>query len=345
MNEGSCMKDKTIIQNGSKYQYSFEVLRIICSIAVVSIHTVYQSHLLFQDPSDNRYLFLYNFLAFAVPIFVMITGAIWLNPEKDFNLKKSLLRVVIPLFSFGIVFSILERYYVERVISWKLLLSGIVDVFLGNSWDIFWYIYMLIGLYLLMPLFRAATKVMQKKQIAFLILVLFIFCSLMPELETIFSFSLPVTIPVNSVYVMYIFLGYYLSKYRISLADSVLIILCGILFVSLYTIFCGKTAYLMVQTVVYSTGIFTFFISFEKKFESLSVRVKSFLIIISKTTFGVYIIHMIFTNVIYKVFKYNPYNHNLLLSWLAIAAICWTLSVVSTYIIQRIPVVNKIWKV
>ena len=84
------MKEKSLIQDDNKYQYSYEVLRIVCSIAVVSIHTVYQSHLIFQDPSDNRYLFPYNFLAFAVPIFVMITGAIWLNPEKDFNLKKRL---------------------------------------------------------------------------------------------------------------------------------------------------------------------------------------------------------------------------------------------------------------
>lgn len=63
-------------------------LRIVAAYAVVLIHIIYQGYIDFPNESTESYLLFFNFLCFAVPVFVMITGWIWLRPGKIFPQKK-----------------------------------------------------------------------------------------------------------------------------------------------------------------------------------------------------------------------------------------------------------------
>ena len=330
-----------------QYRYTLEVIRIISSIAVVMIHTIYQSHLIFSDSNDLLYLPLYNILKFAVPLFVMITGTICLNPDKQFNLKKSLLRIIIPLFSFGTVFSILEQYFLTRSLSLQMFINAVLNVFLGKSWDIFWYLYMLIGLYLIMPIIRGFVERSSQRELIFAMIFIYLFTSALPWIEKRIGFEQPVPFPISSYYVLYLLMGYYFDKYRIDIKKSFIVTVIGICLVTITTILRKETGYSDTQIIVFSVGIYSLFLSLESRIEQIRQDKKKSnkLLIISRSTFGVYIIHMLFTNLLYKIVRYNPFNGIPVLFWIVGGLGIWTISVVVVIFIQRTPIINRVFKV
>ena len=85
----------------------------------------------------------------AVPIFVMITGYLLLNPEREIPLekiiKKYVFKILVVLFSFGTFYSWLELIFDSHKISILQLPKAIYNVIIGKTWDHMWYLYMLIG--------------------------------------------------------------------------------------------------------------------------------------------------------------------------------------------------------
>ena len=68
----------------------FDILRIIAAFSVVMLHSAAQFwyDLPISDPNwiiTNSYNALFRF---GVPIFVMISGSLFLNPEREANIRK-----------------------------------------------------------------------------------------------------------------------------------------------------------------------------------------------------------------------------------------------------------------
>ena len=68
----------------------FDILRIIAAFSVVMLHSAAQFW--YDLPvSDTNWIITNSYNAlfrFGVPIFVMISGALFLNPEKETNIRK-----------------------------------------------------------------------------------------------------------------------------------------------------------------------------------------------------------------------------------------------------------------
>jgi len=86
-----------------KHDYFIDYLRVICTFSVILIHVIYQSVLNFSY-ENNNYLILFNALLFAVPNFIMITGYLQLAENKVFKQKKCIVKVLLPLIFWGIIF-------------------------------------------------------------------------------------------------------------------------------------------------------------------------------------------------------------------------------------------------
>ena len=81
------IKKKNLTQN-NRVIY-FDYLRIMATIAVIVLHVAGQN---FYAPGVNTYEWhvfnIYDSIVrWAVPIFVMISGALFLNTEKQLNIK------------------------------------------------------------------------------------------------------------------------------------------------------------------------------------------------------------------------------------------------------------------
>ena len=142
----------------NKRQSNYDLLRIISTIAVIMIHTNWLYFGGMYDTFSRSFtwigLALINILTrFAVPAFVMLSGAFILSNERnrDFKTfyKHSLKKIVIPTV-LVIVFLIVVQIIINLV-EHNGVVSGLIGILKGNFYSL-WFIYMLVGLYYLTPL-------------------------------------------------------------------------------------------------------------------------------------------------------------------------------------------------
>ena len=191
-------------------KYYLNVLRLIATLSVVLLHT--SAGVLDNSLAPSEYEFLYSYFKllnqFAVPVFVMISGYLFLNPSKSINygllFSKYVRRIVFALFIFGIPMCILESTF------WGENIFRAFDNFLrGHSWAHMWYLYMLIGLYLLTPIFRPVIVNSSIKDIKIGLCLLFVLSSLLPTLN-IYGISVSSYL-ILPPYIFLYLLGYYLG--------------------------------------------------------------------------------------------------------------------------------------
>jgi len=138
-------------------------LRVYACIAIILFHifSIIVSSFGTSITENEKYISLLvrNICLWRVPAFVMISGVLFLNKEKEISIKKLWLkyisRIVLALLLFGIPFAFMEIYYdAHYKFNIGQIGSAVLNVFQGNLWDHMWYLYMLTGLYILLPLFK-----------------------------------------------------------------------------------------------------------------------------------------------------------------------------------------------
>lgn len=150
----------------------------------------------------------------CVPIFVMCSGAIFLN--RNDSIKKILFKYILKIYLIFIIFNSLYKIadiimYQDQVINIKLILNILRDSILLKNIYHLWYLKVVIAVYLTTPLLKNLLKI-KYKYIDFVILaLLLIIFKGLPILIKSSSF-----ITFNSLFgfTIYYFLGYLLDKYK-----------------------------------------------------------------------------------------------------------------------------------
>lgn len=162
--------NQTVNESVSR-ESNFDLLRIICAFAVVVIHVSAQFigamagnpqyvGMEFHDVFNST---LWNVLSrFAVPCFVMLSGAFILanNKNADFSFfyKKSLRKFFLPLLLFSFLYYLYSNilivgghFLIQKpdVLSLGVFFEPLLNWFKGAPFYHLWYMYMLVGLYLL----------------------------------------------------------------------------------------------------------------------------------------------------------------------------------------------------
>ena len=133
---------------------NYDLLRIIATFSVVLIHINAQFYSnKMNNPSMNcLYIgesFINTITRFAVPCFVMLSGAFILNKNEDIKkfYKKASYNVFLPFVLVSIFFFIFDYlYYGELVENIRLIIFG--------EYHTFWYMYMLLFIYIIAPYLR-----------------------------------------------------------------------------------------------------------------------------------------------------------------------------------------------
>ena len=140
-----------------------EILRVMATIAVIFLHismTIISNYTLEEANGITNYIILdvsQLICRWAVPCFIMITGALLLDQNKKVDLvkiKKYVLRMLIVLMTFGVFYAFLELFFENRIINIKMIFQSILNTLQGKTWAHMWYIYMLIGLYIITPVLK-----------------------------------------------------------------------------------------------------------------------------------------------------------------------------------------------
>ncbi len=165
-----------------------------------------------------------SFVRWCIPVFVMLSGALLLDPSKsgDFALfyKKRISRILIPL-AFWSVFFLCWNYSKTFVTGNKTtVLSLLGTLASGKPHYHMWFLFMIAGLYAFTPFFQMIAAYANRRDLFLLVVLSFVFAMLAPLRKTFLGLeagSLPF-IYWFLPYVSYFFCGHLFKTYDISVS-------------------------------------------------------------------------------------------------------------------------------
>lgn len=337
----------------NNYYYFIDYLRVVCCGAVMVLHLIINTRDYFGVKDiklDMAFTVLFNICMFAVPVFLMITGFLLLDERRIYDRKsmyKYVGRITSVLLLFGTSFNIIEYVFVEKSFEISSLLSAICGVVIGKSWNHMWYCYMLLGIYILLPIIKTLTGAMTKITYSWFLIVLGIYNFVYVWLVDLFGFE--DHFRFCSVYIFYLLLAFYIKKYNISLSKHLMCLVAVMDMILIFILVFIKRIF-QVEDLAFVFGysgitvailaVCVFNVFRMCNWERTSHFVKK----VSDYSFGIYIIHMVYINFIVKFlnidfFKYGRYSLLVfLMEWLTV----FVLSFFSVAIMKSIPLLKKI---
>ena len=175
-----------------KREGNYDLLKVVSMVAVIMIHisaTWIEGFAKYVADGGKISEFvnpvmacIYNTISrFAVPAFIMVSGAFVLDNNKTLNYQDFYKRRVTKIGTPTVVFSVLYILYrilicfADEQIGFANLMALIVDIVAGSPFYHMWYLYMLIGVYLMAPIvmrFKDSISYENFRKIAFTFLIL-----------------------------------------------------------------------------------------------------------------------------------------------------------------------------
>ncbi len=333
------MDNKACVQIPSTHKSFLDILRIIAACSVVLFHTIGISTS--SDPNaPAAWSEILNAFALGlkwhVPVFFIITGYLWLNNQKVCHydqVSRNIFRFLAVLFTLGFFYAMLERTFELKTVSLNVLLLSVTDVLTGTLWD-HMYLYSIIGVYLLLPVIKPFFDSQSVKAILIFVVLLFGFTILAPCVSECSGYTVPITYPITTP-MFYVCVGGLFSKTKISHKTAFAMIptaacACVLLFTK------TASAFSEVWIAVAAVSIFIAAAGFGKAYTASKIVLH-----LSKLTFGVYLLHPLFLNLMVKALHIYPMQWFPPLSVLLTTVIIFLLSSSTVYLLRKIPFVRK----
>lgn len=341
-----------------------DMIRIIAIFAVMIIHV---TTAFYETVPINGYEWtvfnIYESISrFCVPIFIMISGVFFLDPNREIKIERLLKHNIFRIITAFAFWSFAYACYngVQNVLSEQAtvdreLLRTFIDDFLYGHYHM-WFLFAIVGLYIITPLLRKITE--DKKTTEYFLFLSFIFCYLkyflkvVPHLGNVIV-TLYEKVDVSFVmgYSGFFVLGYYLHTYELTKKAKNILYSLGIGSV-LFTIVgtsilasrCGYAtqdlyAYLLPTTCFESAAIFVWFKEHVSK-KICKEKTLNRLLQLSSLTFGMYLLHD-FYNIICTHIGFTAISFQPLLSVPILSVVVFLCSWGTAYLISKIPICNK----
>lgn len=339
------------------YVHYLSVLKCVGMLAVIGIHVFCTPVSRWRGSFSAAGLWAGVFLtdvlrAWAVPVFVMVSGALFLGREVSVGkmFGKYILRLVLVLLTFGTLYALMEIIFAERSFSVGMLAVALRNVYAGALWDHMWFVYMCIGLYVVTPPLQRLVRALDDAMLRYLLVVLFVFTCLIPQIDSMTGVTFGVYLPVRGIWLFYYLLGYALHTGRVKIGA-----MAGILFVLVGVIWCAIAASIpslwniaddggiglkyigtsSVLAVLMATGIFSLA---RAKCTKTADWVDT---VANPLSFGVYILHAVFVNFMYKVVGFTPERHSVWVMYAVVLAVTVCGSLTLAWLLRLIPPVRK----
>ncbi len=333
-----------------------DLLRIVSAFAVILTHVSAQYW--YDLPTHSfswNVMNVYDSISrYGVSVFMMISGALFLNPDKKFSVKKlytkNIVRIVVAFLFWSAVYILFHYHtYPQPVQGIDLL-----HTWMSGHYHM-WFMFMLLGVYIITPIARAIVA-NPKAGWYFLGAALF------------FSFVTPLIVDHND----YLRGLYYTMDFHMTLGISCYYIAGGMIHHYGIPKLARRIIYILGVVGFVGTAVITAVVSMKKyapqeqyyghftffvMFEALSIftffqygvekikfsdKVRNLIYHISNRTFGIYMVHiLILDNLIKDTFKLTTLSFSPLFSVPVIALLVYLISYLVITLVRRIPVVHK----
>jgi surface polysaccharide O-acyltransferase-like enzyme len=207
-----------------------DLIRTVAVVLVILLHASIEPYpnVDFMSPQGVQIWWasnLYNSIAIVcIPLFVMLTGSLLLQPSKCEEplrvfFKKRWRRIGIPIFFWGSVFFAWDFLVKGQSFTAISLLQGVI----AGPYVHFWYLYALIGLYLITPVVRVVVAHANWEVIKYFLVLWLVGTGVVSLLTLIVSISPQTVWFRDNVFIFtgligYFILGAYVQRLRINRA-------------------------------------------------------------------------------------------------------------------------------
>lgn len=296
---------------------------------------------------------------FAVPAFLMLSGASLLNKEyelKDFYIKR-IKRVLIPflfwMLAYWVFFWFTDHPEKHPHADFGPIFNWAISVFMERGISKhFWFVYMLLFLYLFTPFLGRWIRKQKTRTVLYLLLGWTAF-NLISMTGVINTKSLPILVEKFYSYIKYsgyMVLGYYLCKFDFSSKKSTvwcwIILLATIVFTSLITYYVSKQrkeldlgfyGNLNINTTAQAICIFILM-------KKLTIKNKILAWIrntVSNYSFGIYLVHIMVIGVFFlHKFLWTIAHPALSVPLVAISTLVTSILII--YVLRKMPILKYI---
>ena len=152
----------------------------------------------------------------AVPLFVMLSGALLLQPAKlgeslSVFFKKRANRIALPFLFWSVAYFAWRFFVYGEALTANSILEGI----LTGPYFHFWFFYLLVGLYLITPVLRVVVAYINRKTFSFLMVLWFLGTAIIPLLALLSPLRLNSNVFLLTGWIGYFLLGAYFLKARV----------------------------------------------------------------------------------------------------------------------------------
>ncbi|MCX8153918.1 MAG: acyltransferase family protein [Candidatus Bathyarchaeota archaeon] len=246
----------------------------------------------------------------CVPLFVMLSGALLLKRTKldeplRVFLKKRVSRLGLPIIFWSTVYLIWAFFVSQTPITWDNLQRGILYSLFGGAYYHFWFIYLIVGLYLITPILRVIIAHGNMSVIRYFCLLWFVGVAVVPLIELATGHTLNPIAFVLSGWEGYFVLGWYLKRVKVSLAllysaliASFSLTIFGVWVMNYPLSVMGRNNfffdYLTANVIICSIALFLFLLRFHRDWPgSNHATTRRIVQAISSNTLPIFMLHVI----------------------------------------------------
>ena len=202
-----------------------------------------------------------------------------------------------------------------------------------------WYLYMLIGIYIITPILRYFVKNADQKTVKFTLICLLILANFIPTINKMFSLNLTTFDLGGLNYISIYLLGYYLIKTDL-IKDKIIYIVGTLSLIA--TVIFSYYGYLDPSNNMHALLIPSAMMIIKLFQNKVKVKHNNIWNFIAKNSFGIYIIHVLYINIIYKVFHIYPDILPIFIGELLFLIVVFTLSLLTVMVLRKIPIIKKV---
>ncbi len=346
-------------ESAGKRMVHYDLLRILAAFSVVMLHSSAQFWYSL-DINSKEWLIANSYDAlfrFGVPVFVMLSGAVFLPKERELNIKRlythNILRVAAAYVFWSALYGLRDSMAFDFTqVGWKEVVKEMV---MGRYH--LWFLPMIAGIYAILPVLRVWVQNAERKNLEYFLLLFFVLQilsrTLRAAVSSVYLEYVLNTLQVDLVcgYVGYFVLGYYVACVGIPRKYHK-IIYCCVLPAVILNVVLGNVLSLRAGTplgeIYDSFGLFTFcivlacFLFFTEVVGKIRFSGKAERIIteISRGTMGVYVMHV----GLMEVLKPHGIHCMMLPNIVGIpiyALLCFVFCLAVASLLRRVPFVGK----
>lgn len=201
--------------SGPRKQF-LDVLRVLATCAVVLMHVLTGA----TDVTDasivpeyrSLLLSVMDLVTWCVPIFLLISGYLFLNPERTLTypvmIKKYCRRIALAILLFGVPYAASELVVAEKSFRVMMIPEALKMTLTGHTWSHMWYLYLILFLYLITPLLKKVLQLLPVWSVVAVMALIFLGSSVAPFLNKVLDINSIPVLPDGGVYFLYYLCGY-----------------------------------------------------------------------------------------------------------------------------------------